>query len=63
MQINHITHPQTLLEQDLQTIKDNVMPTTDILEHTRKGKGPDLCQAVPRFTQGQTKQQIQPSYV
>lgn len=52
-----------LFEQHLQTTNDNVMPTTDILEYRRKGKGPDLCQAVPHFKQGLAKQQIQGSYV
>lgn len=55
MQISHITHVQMLFEQHLQTINDYVIPTTDILERTRKGKekGPNLGQAVPCFTQCQ----------
>lgn len=46
MQISHATHPQMLFEQHLKTINAHVIPTTNNLEHPKKGrqkeKGP-LC--------------------
>lgn len=38
MQISHATHPQMLFEQHLKTINAHVIPTTNNLEHPKKGR-------------------------